>query len=203
MNEILDTAQKIGEFLAVIMISLFFCKQYLEKYFKKKDISKLIPKQNKIDLNIVQKMEYTKEILNADRIHVYEFHNGDDYSDHRPAFKFSCTYEVFKAGNQPVQQLCTKLPTNCMPLFVNEIMEKNLFVCKNIEEIKDSMPSTYNFKKALKIEAFYDVAIKNSHGNIIGFIAIHWFNKNNMIVNDEVIKQLVWFIEEHLKSSFK
>ena len=36
----------------------------------------MLPKQNKLDLEILNKLEYVKEILNADRIHVYEFHNG-------------------------------------------------------------------------------------------------------------------------------
>ena len=137
-------------------------------------------KQNKLDLEILNKLEYVKEILNADRIHVYEFHNGEHYSDYRSAYKFSCTYEVFKAGNHPVQQRCINLPTNCMPQFIHKITEDGRFVCNDLEELKESMPSTYNFKKSIDVGSFYDIAIHNKDNNIIGFIAIHWFNKNNM-----------------------
>lgn len=201
MNEIINSAKDLGMFIAEIIIALFFCKQYLQKYFKRTDVAEMIPRQNKIDMEIISKMEYSKEILNADRIHVYEFHNGEHYSDYRSAYKFSCTYEVFKAGNQSVQQKCISLPTNCMPQFVNEITEHEKFICKDLEDLKDNMPSTYNFKKALNIGAFYDLAIKNSKGNIIGFIAIHWFSKEKMQINEEEIKSLKWFIEEKLNYS--
>ena len=199
--EQLEIAKNIGIFIAELIVGLFFCKQYLDKYFKKTNVAKMLPRQNKLDMEMLNKLEYVKEILNADRIHIYEFHNGEHYSSNRPAYKFSCTYEVFKAGNKPVQQECINLPTNCMPSFVNKIMRDGKFVCEDLESIKDNMASTYNFKKALNIKSFYDVAIKNREGEIIGFIAIHWFKKENMKIEEDVIKQLVWYAEEHLFNS--
>ena len=179
MNEIINLAKEIGQFIAFIIVSLFFCKQYLNQYFKKTNVGKMLPRQNKLDLEILNKLEYVKEILNADRIHVYEFHNGEHYSDYRSAYKFSCTYEVFKAGNQPVQQRCINLPTNCMPQFIHRITEDGKFICKDLEELK----------------------IHNKEGNTIGFIAIHWFDKENMKVDKDAINQLVWYVEEHLINS--
>ena len=199
--EQLEIAKNIGIFIAELIVGLFFCKQYLNKYFKKTNVAKMLPRQNKLDMEMLNKLEYVKEILNADRIHIYEFHNGEHYSSNRPAYKFSCTYEVFKAGNKPVQQECINLPTNCMPSFVNKIMRDGKFMCEDLESIKDNMASTYNFKKALNIKSFYDVAIKNRDGEIIGFIAIHWFKKENMKVEEDVVKQLVWYVEEHLFNS--
>lgn len=199
--EQLEIAKNIGIFIAELIVGLFFCKQYLDKYFKKTNVAKMLPRQNKLDMEMLNKLEYVKEILNADRIHIYEFHNGEHYSSNRPAYKFSCTYEVFKAGNKSVQQECINLPTNCMPSFVNKIMKDGKFVCEDLEDLKDTLPSTYNFKKALNIKSFYDVAIKNREGEIIGFVAIHWFKKENMKIEEDVIKQLVWYVEEHLFNS--
>ena len=199
--EQLEIAKNIGIFIAELIVGLFFCKQYLDKYFKKTNVAKMLPRQNKLDMEMLNKLEYVKEILNADRIHIYEFHNGEHYSSNRPAYKFSCTYEVFKAGNKPVQQECINLPTNCMPSFVNKIMKDGKFVCEDLEDLKDTLPSTYNFKKALNIKSFYDVAIKNREGEIIGFVAIHWFKKENMKIEEDVVKQLVWYVEEHLFNS--
>ena len=199
--EQLEIAKNIGIFIAELIVGLFFCKQYLDKYFKKTNVAKMLPRQNKLDMEMLNKLEYVKEILNADRIHIYEFHNGEHYSSNRPAYKFSCTYEVFKAVNKPVQQECINLPTNCMPSFVNKIMKDGKFVCEDLEDLKDTLPSTYNFKKALNIKSFYDVAIKNREGEIIGFVAIHWFKKENMKIEKDVVKQLVWYVEEHLFNS--
>ena len=199
--EQLELAKEIGMTIAQIIIAFFFCKQYLSKYLKKTNVAEKLPKQNKLDMEIIDKMEYAKEILNADRIHVYEFHNGENWSNHRPAYKFSCTYEVFKAGNNPIQNKCVGLLTNCMPLFVDKIIKENKFICEDLEDLKDAMPSTYNFKKALNIKSFYDVAIKNKDDKVIGFVAIHWFKKSNVKIDEDVIKQLVWYVEEHLINS--
>ena len=201
MDEIINSAKEIGLFSAEIIIALFFCKQYLNQYFKKSNVSKLLPHQNKLDIEILNKLEEYKEKLNADRIHVYEFHNGEHYSDNRPAYKLSSTYELFKAGNKPIQQECKGIATNCMPLFVNEIMQNGKFVCTDLEKIKETMASTYNFKHALKIQSFYDVAIKNKYCEVIGFVAIHWFKKENMIKNEDMINRLAWFVEDHMKKS--
>ena len=88
-----------------------------------------------------------------------------------------------------------------MPQFVHKITEEGKFVCKDLEELKTSMPSTYNFKKSIVVGAFYDIALRNKEGNIIGFIAIHWFVKENMNVDEDTIKQLIWYVEEHLINS--
>lgn len=201
MDMFLDTAKDIGIFLGQIVVALFFCKQYLQKAFKKKDVAKFIPKQNKIDMEIITKMDYVKELLNADRIHVYEFHNGEHYTDYRSAYKFSCTYEAVKAGSRSIRELCMHIPIACMPKFINDITVKGKLVCEDVSVLKELMPSTYNFKINMGIVAFYDIAIKNKAGNVVGFVAIQWDDKNRMFVDEEVIKQLVWFIEERLKEA--
>lgn len=201
MEEIINNAEKIGIVLAEIVVTIFFCWSYIKQKFKKINVAKMLPKQNNLDLEIITKMEEFKEQLNADRIHVYEFHNGEHYSDNRPAYKFSCTYEVFKSGNKPIQQECKGIATNCMPLFINEIINNGKFICDDLEDLKSIMSSTYNFKHALKIQAFFDIAIRNEYGETIGFVAVHWFKKENMIKNEDMIKKLAWYVEEHMKKS--
>lgn len=53
-----------------------------------------IPKQSQIDLNILKRMDEVKELFNADRIHVYNFHNGEQYTNECSALKVSHNYEV-------------------------------------------------------------------------------------------------------------
>ena len=84
---------------------------------------------------------------------------------------------------------------------VHEITEEGKFICKDLDELKETMPSTYNFKKSIDVDSFCDIAIHNKEGNTIGFIAIHWFNKENMKVDKDTINQLVWYAEEHLINS--
>lgn len=203
MDEAIELAKSIGLALGEIIITLYICIQYVKKNLKKPDVSKKIPEQNKIDLEIMSKMDYLKELLSADRIHIYEFHNGDHYSDYRSAYKFSCSYEAVKAGNIPVRNKCIGLPISVMPRFINRITTTGKFICNDIDAIRGDMPSTYAFKRELGVKAFYDVAIRNEQGLIIGFVAIQWDNETNPSMNEDEIKRVVWFIEDKIKESIK
>ena len=54
--------------------------------------------ENNINLDIYKHMNYYKELLKADRILLFEFHNGQHYSNYRSALKMSASYEVYRAG---------------------------------------------------------------------------------------------------------
>lgn len=201
MEQYIDLIKSVATFVAEFFIGVLIFKQYLEKYLKHTDVANILPKQNKLDLELINKMEYIKERLNADRVHIYEFHNGDKYSNHRPAFKFSCTYEVVKAGSRSLRKDCSQVPTALLPKFIDTLLTEGVIFCNNIDNIKDSMPSTYGFKHAFGIQAFYDVIITDSKDRPIGFIAIQWDDIDRVHVDKTLIDKLKWYTEEHLIKS--
>ena len=203
MEQFIEVAKTLGIALGEIIITVYVCMNYVKKNLKKPDISSKLPKQNSIDLEITNKMDYAKEILNADRIHLYEFHNGEHYSDWRSAYKFSCSYEVTKAGTPSMRCKCIGLPISIMPRFIHKITTEGKFICDNIENIKNDMISTYEFKKNIGIKSFYDVAIRNKLGNVIGFIAIQWDKNTKANIDEDEIKKLVWFVEERILKSIE
>lgn len=206
MESLINTAQNIGTVVAVILMSIFFCKQYIDKY--KKDYSTAIPKgvikQNGIDVEIEQKMNYYKELLKADRVLLFEFHNGQHYSSYRSALKMSPSYEVFRAGLESIRNECSNLPIAIMPNYLAEIISTGYSYCPNIENIHTNMQSTYSFKKALGINAYYDRAIKDVDGNIIGFVAVEWNHaipEHVHLLEDygDELDHLAWYLEESIK----
>ena len=64
------------------------------------------------------------------------------------------------------------------------------------------MPSTYQLKKEMKINSFYDIILNNKEGEPIGFLAIQFVKNNYNISSDkdkrEILK-LKFFIEEQLE----
>lgn len=196
--DFLEICQAIGQFIAGIVISLYFCKQYLSKQFKSTDVFKKLSKQNEVDLDILNYMDHIKEQVKADRIHVYEFHNGEHYANYRSALKFSCTYEVIRYGSASLRERCMNIPIACMPNFVREMTTVGKIVCTNIEDIKKEMPGTYGISKDLGIKAFYNLALHDKEGHTIGFITVQWDVPQEDITNEGVIQQLGWFIERQL-----
>lgn len=172
----------------------------------KKEIEETLPhkirRQCNIDLEIVNRMEETKEFLNADRVQIYDFHNGGHYANGRSALKTSCTYEVCRKGVQSYQMYMQSIPLNCIPHFIQVLLNSKILRVNNLEELRKMMPATYTLKESQGIKSFYDIVLNNKSGDPIGFIAIQYnvLNKVNYSQEQEnEILRLKFFIEENLE----
>lgn len=205
IDTILEISKTIASVVAIIIFSIYFCKQYIDKLNKKIPIGESVVKQNREDNHIFEVMEYYKELLKADRIMLFEFHNGQHYSNYRSALKLSVSYECYRAGLDSQRAECTNLPISIMPQFIHAITTQESVNCKDIEELKNTMSNTYSFKKSLGIRAFYDVPIRDDKGNIIGFVAVQWNREmpddaeNYRAIVDNHVKHLAWSLEESIK----
>ena len=85
-----------------------------------------------------------------------------------------------------------------MPKFIAQITRYGYSYCKDIEEIKYDMGNSYEFKKSIGIKSFYDIAIHDAQGAIIGFVAVQW-NEIMPEVNKIDLDNLAWYLEEEVK----
>lgn len=161
-----------------------------------------IKHQTSIDILITDKMEEIKDLLNADRVQIYDFHNGDHYANGRSALKTTCTYEVCRASIKPVQSQLQGIPLSCIAKFINELLSNNELEIKNLETIKDTMPATYQLKKDMDIMSFFDIVLNNKYGEPIGFLAIQYVENPYSVKNisdKQKILKLKFFVEEQLE----
>ena len=183
--------------IAGLLVALDKAKKSIEETIPQK-----IKKQCDIDYLIINKMEEAKEFLNADRVQVYDFHNGGHFANGRSALKVSCTYEVCRAGVKSYQMYLQSIPLNCIPQFIKTLLNKNRMIINDLEEIKDIMPATYSLKKSQNIKSYFDIILNNEENEPIGFLAIQYENENkvNFSVKElnEILK-LKFFIEENLE----
>lgn len=176
----------------------------------KKQIEETIPKKLKkqcnIDAEITQRMEDIKEILGADRVQIYDFHNGGHYANGRSALKTSCTYEVTRTGVKGYQMYLQSLPLSAIPRFTKQLLDKGELCVSDIEDIKDKMPGAYNIKLEQGVRGFHDVVLENKEGEPIGFLGIQYVNNSHKTYNSKEkneILRLKFFIEENLGSMVK
>lgn len=173
----------------------------------KKEVEETIPakikRQTNADLEIINKMEYAKEILGADRVQIYDFHNGGHYANGRSALKTSCTYEVVRAGVKKYQRELQAVPLSCIPHFVDELLRNNSIEVNNLEDIINQMPATYSLKREQSIKSFYDVVLENDSGEPIGFLGVQYTTGPHHVYTEkekrEILK-LKFFIEEKLNN---
>ena len=164
-----------------------------------------VKKQAVYDNIIVEKMDSLKELLNADRVQVYDFHNGGHYANGRSALKTSCTYETVRNGINPVQSQLQSIPLPCIAKFISQLLNDESMEIKKLDEIKENMPSTYQLKKSQNIESFYDIVLNNKNNEPIGFLAVQYV-KNKYSIDEhgkQEILRLKFFIEEQLEDMKK
>lgn len=183
--------------IASLLVALIKAKKEIENSIPKK-----IKNQCNIDNEIIKRMEGLKEYLNADRVQVYDFHNGGHYANGRSALKTSCTYEVCRNGCRSYQMYLQSIPLSCIPQFIETLLNKEELKIDNLEDIKECMTSTYHLKKDQGVKCFYDIIIHNKNKEPIGFLAIQYLTENNVTFNkdekNEILK-LKFFIEENLE----
>lgn len=127
---------------------------------------------------------------------------GGHYANGRSALKTSCSYEVVRTGVRGHQKELQSVPLSCIPRFVETLLSRKELVVKNLEDIKDLMPATYELKKDQNVASFFDVILNNKEGEPIGFLALQYCKINSVNFTQEErneILKLKFFIEENLE----
>lgn len=197
LNAIIIGITAIVASAGTLVVTIIKIKKQIEDSIPRK-----LKRQSNIDMEIIDRMEELKELLGADRVQVYDFHNGGHYANGRSALKTSCTYEVVRAGIKATQQHLQAVPLSCIPHFTKKLLNEEVFEVNNLEDIKDLMPSTYGLKNQFGVKSFYDVILNNKEGEPIGFLGIQYVNKSHKTYNsndkNEVLR-LKFYIEENLE----
>lgn len=193
-----NIAVSIGSMIAAVVIGLITFKKKMDDYFdhKKANVPGKIIKQSDVDNKILTKMEHIKEALGADRILVFDFHNGEHFANGRSALRMSASYEVVRYGVERKQNVLQKLPLSILPNLIKELLEKGYFVVDDFEKFKDMQPE-YSICSSLNMKSLYNYIIKDDNGAPVGFVSIE-FKDVKETINEELTHKLVWFIEEKI-----
>ena len=118
-------------------------KKQLEESFPDK-----LKRQNGLNVQIIEHLEDLKEILKADRVQVYDFHNGEHFANGRSALKVSCTYEAVRQGVKSFQRELQAVPMSCIPHFINQLVNDEKVIVHDLNDIKTTMPGTFGLKES-------------------------------------------------------
>lgn len=187
----------IGSIVAIIVSLSTALKNFADA--KKNLIPKKVKKQSDININIYDLLEEMKEVFKADRIQIYDFHNGSHYANGRSSLKCSCTFECVRKTVTSYFDRLQGIHLQMIPHFIHELLNEEKIIVRDIETLKDTMPATYNFKKNQNVNSFYDIVLKNSKGESIGFIGIQYLEKNAIYVDESELKKYKYLIEENLE----
>lgn len=183
--------------VTALIVALIKSKKEIEETLPQK-----IQKQCNIDMNIINRLENVKEILKADRVQIYDFHNGIHYANGRSALKTSCSFEVVRSGIKGHQKELQSVPLSCIPVFIKTLLNSGELKINNLEEIKETMPATYELKKSQDVVSFFDIILNNKNKEPIGFLAIQYNEKDKAEFTKEEMNEILklkFYIEENLE----
>lgn len=89
------------------------------------------------DTDISSLLKTIKHDLQADRVSVYQYHNGERSIANNPFLKFSCTHENLKAHTQSVQKYMTGIPVSVFGYWNRQIFDGEVVAQPNIMGLAD------------------------------------------------------------------
>lgn len=170
---------------ATTILSLFL-KDFLQKRKDKSNLS--VEKCTIQNTNVEKAIRYTLDVLNADRVSVYEFHNGESFYSGSHQQKFSCTYEYFKAGVSSEALGQQGLRVSTFNQFVSQIINEKIFKYSNTQDLDDSLLKNWFEDKGVK--SIVAIPIITLNKNIIGMISVE-STTNNKTLTEKEIKFLI------------
>jgi len=169
--------------VAFTTIASIFVKEYLQN--KKNEKKNCIIEYTRQNENVEKALEYTLDELNADRVYIFEFHNGEHFYSGNHQQKFSATYESVAAGISSESLNLQNLRVSTFNHFIKDIIDYKMHIFNSDYKNKKSL--CYNWFKQRGIHNSYAFPVKTLNKKIIGIICID-FNKNQKKLTSENIK---------------
>lgn len=153
------------------------------------------------DYDPVKKQAYLSEQVNdelakildysgADRVYIFQFHNGISFYNGQHAQRFTCTYEIVSKGTSKEAGNLVNLQVSVFSWFITQTLEGNMCYT-DTQDISD-----YTTRYTLHAQGIKSIKvlpiIKN--GKVIGLIGVDYVKTYNGTLGNKITTE--WFSNE-------
>lgn len=131
----------------------------------------------------------------ADRISIYEFHNGGKNLAGIEFKKCSNTFEAVSLEITPIMKEMQNLPLSLNPLWNRILATREDIIIPSVEKLEDTFLKSY--MKSQSINTYYATMLQDYDNTPIGFICVEYYNHSKDLTED----QLEEFFEIAIKIS--
>lgn len=146
---------------------------------------------NKIQIQLYHLLQ----VFRADRITIYEFHNGGKNLAGVEFKKCSNTYEAVSLEIKPMIKEMQNLPLSINPLWNKILATRDDIIIPDISDLEDTFLKGY--LESQNIKAFYSSLLQDYDNTPMGFIAVEYYRTPVTLTEDELEE----FFEIAIKTS--
>ena len=152
-------------------------------------------KQTNHNNMLEKRIELSEEISNAikeiglthnsHRVFILEFHNSYQNLSGTPFAKYSCTYEWFEKGAEPILFKCKDLPFSSLSHVVNDIFKnkKQQVIYDDMKKFEECCPSLMMFFKDKETTCIVYTAMYDKNNTLVGLLVLEYQNDRYKTVN--------------------
>lgn len=153
--------------------------------------NELIDKRLEINTKIKNAIESFRRKMDADRVYIFEYHNGESNLNGLPFAKVSATYEILKPGVSSFKSRLQGIPSGLILEFNQNLLTNKHISVPNIIDYKDIDPVGNSVLIRPDAKSFYVALINNINGYPIGFIGMDYIcRQSGKEEADKAIKEL-------------
>lgn len=208
VESILQLMDKYGvSLVSLVIVGLFawFLVKFILKRMKNQEnrlfgmVDKIInkdepltdEKMDKFAVNANRVQQLTYHLLSefdADRISVYEYHNGGKTITGIDFKKCSNTYEAVGIGIEERYNEHQNIPISVNFLWNKLLMDKKPIYISDISSLEQTDNTIFQILKSQGIKSYYSRLINDYNGKPIGFMIIKYYTKG-VVLDAEQIKK--------------
>lgn len=202
-ENIFNLASNLAITVAALVLFLQKVKAYMKEFatIRQTDVAGKVKQQAQIDANILKRMNEVRDLVDGDRLLVFEFHNQEHYANGREALRMTCTYESCKINLTSIRSKLIGLGLSLFPQFLSSLFDRDVLYWDRIDGIEKKMPNFYTFLSQFEAQACYCHILKNGNREPIGFVMVVYHKPTNvqLEVDAEEVSRLSFFIEEQIQ----
>lgn len=143
---------------------------------QQKKHKELIDLRLEINNKVKSVIETFRKETDADRIYIFEYHNGESNLNGLPFAKVSATYEILRPGVPSYKARLQGIPSGLILEFNQIILTEEKLAVRCINEYKLKDPVGHSVLIRPDVKSFYVSIILNAKGYPIGFIGMDYIS---------------------------
>lgn len=127
--------------------------------------------------------------MKSDRVMIIEFHNSNQNLSGIPFAKYSCTYEWFRRGIQPLASKCTNMSFSSLSSIVMDMQNEEVSqkIYEDIDIIAEANPSLYGLLDEINVSSIIYNGLYDTYNNLIGLLCVEYHKPISDNIDNELI----------------